>query len=119
MKELKKDIEKIISKENTSTAEIAQLLGVDEKLIIGIIDESAVLSDDEVEELSSILKQKTKGSRKLNKILDLIFRFATTVMALVVVLLCINGYSNTNVMVALLAIGLACISITSLPKIEK
>ena len=119
MKELKKDIEKIISKENSSSADIALLLGVEEKLIEGILDESAVLSDDEIVKLSSMLKQKTKGSRKLNKILDLIFRFATTVMALVVVLLSINGYSNTNVMVTLLAVGLACISITSLPKIEK
>ena len=119
MEDLIKDIDKLKSKDNMSNSDIAELLKLDVKVIEAILDGSSNLSIEELADIHVSLKQKTKKDKKLNKILDLIFRFATTVMALVVVLLSINGYSNTSVMVALLAVGLACISITSLPKIEK
>ena len=65
-------------------------------------------------------KQKSKfNSRKLVKLLDLIFRLVAMMMALSVLLLCINGNVETNTLIVLLSIGVVCSSLTILPRIEK
>lgn len=76
---------------------------------------------DKASDIKQIIKSKSEGKNKklAIKMLDLMFRFAAMVMALVTLLLCINENIDTKVLVVLLSIGLVCSSMTILPKIEK
>lgn len=118
MDELIKIIEKVKLKKNLTDTDIAQILNISEDKVVEILSGKVVIDDGEVDGYIDLLKQQLK-CRKFTKVLDLIFRFSSTVLALVVLLLAINGYSNTSAMIALLAVGLACTTITNLPKIDK
>lgn len=119
MEEIKTVIQNYKNKKSLSDEECAKELGLDVKTLKGIENDQAELSQQEIDRLQGIMEGKKKTSRKIVKILDLFFRFGTTIMALVVLLLCINGYEATNTLIALLSLGLVCSSMTTLPKIEK
>ena len=98
----------------------AESLDVTVDILQKIEKNTVKLEKTEIERLNTILDAKLKSkAKKAVKILDLIFRLVSTIMPLVVMLLCINGYSHVEDMVLLLAIGVACSSITILPRIEK
>jgi len=85
-----------------------------------IISNEIQLEDSEIDRILNIIKEKKKFTgRKVIRILDLLFRCGAAVMALVVLLLCINGYNETHTLIALLSISVVSSSMTLLPKIEK
>lgn len=118
MEELQKEFIAYREKNNLTIEDCAKKLNLTEKTAKAIEDGTAHLNSDEITRLLELIKPK-RGGKRLVKILDLIFRFSATVMGLVVLLLCINGYSNTTTLIALLSIGLACSAFTMLPKIDK
>ena len=119
MENIKIAIQNYKNKKSISDEECAKELGLDIKILQDIENDNVELSQQEIERLHGIIEGKKKISRRIIKILDLFFRFGTTIMALVVLLLCINGYEAPNTLIALLSIGLVCSSMTTLPKIEK
>ena len=58
-------------------------------------------------------------SKRVIKIMDLVFRCGAMIMALVTMLLCINENIRPQTLISLLSVGLVCSSLTMLPKIEK
>jgi len=58
-------------------------------------------------------------SKRVIRIMDLIFRCVPMIMALVTMLLCINENIRPQTLIVLLSIGFVCSSLTMLPKIEK
>lgn len=119
MEELRKELIDYREKNKLDTKACADFLHITEKELKAIEDGSLVLPGDEVTKLREKIRPKTKGSRRGVRILDLVFRFGATIMALTVLLLCINGYAETQTLIALLSIGVMCSAFTMLPKIEK
>lgn len=120
MEELKKGIIKYREKNSLNIDECAKVLGISEETLQAIENGTEyTLVDSDVARIKSLVEPKPSKGKRLIKALDLFFRFCAMVMSLVVVLLCINGYSDSNTMIALLAVGIACSSMTILPKIEK
>lgn len=66
-----------------------------------------------------ILEMIEKKGKRPNRVLELIFKFGATIMALVTLLLGINGSVTPNTLIVLLSIGVLCLSIQNLPKIDK
>lgn len=66
-----------------------------------------------------IMELMDRRKRRPTRILELLFKFGATIMALLVLLLAIDGKAKTNTMFVLLSIGLLCLSIQNLPKIDK
>lgn len=119
MKELKVAIKEFIEKNNLSLSEASAKLGINEEKLKIIDTEEFVLDEDEIKRVSEIIEQKPSLGKKIAKILDLLFRMGACIMALVALLLCINGIGDYKVLIVLLSIGLVCSSIISLPKINK
>jgi transcriptional regulator with XRE-family HTH domain len=122
MEDLRKAIIEYKEKNKVSDKELAEKLSLTTTKLKSIEEGKTNLSKEEIDALINILNQKTSNntsSKKAVRILDLIFRFMATIMSLVVVILSIYNFSNTKTLIALLAIGVACLSITTLPKIEK
>ena len=63
--------------------------------------------------------KKSFNGKRLIKILDLIFRLGSTVMAIATLLLCINGIGTQETLIAMLSVGLILTTFTLLPKVEK
>lgn len=66
-----------------------------------------------------IMEMMDRRKRRPTRILELIFKFGATIMALTVLLLAIDGKTKPTTMFVLLSIGLLCLSIQNLPKIDK
>lgn len=66
-----------------------------------------------------ILDGMEKKRKRPNGVLELVFKFGATIMALVTLLLGINGSVSPNTLIVLLSIGVLCLSIQNLPKIDK
>ncbi|MGN0961707.1 MAG: helix-turn-helix domain-containing protein [Christensenellales bacterium] len=118
MEELRKDLIKYREKNSYSLEECAKQLKLDANQLKDIEEGKITLSGDEITRISELIKPHKSGKRMV-RILDLIFRLGSTIMALVVLLLCINGYSETQTLIALLSVGVVCSAFTILPKIEK
>ena len=119
MKELNEKI-KIYKEKNLLTDEkCAENLSISLETLIDIQNNAIQLDKDEQERILAIVNIKPKTGRRIVKILDLLFRLISTIMPLVVILLCVNHYQDMRVMIVLLAIGFTCSSMTILPKIEK
>lgn len=103
---------------NLTDDDCARKLGVDIKIIKNLTTEAKTLEKAEKERIIALIDGKQKN-KKISKILDLVFRFVAMVMALTVLLLCINENVDTRSLIVLLAIGLVCSSMTILPKIDK
>ena len=119
MEDLGKELISYREGNSYSIEECAQQLNITPDMLLQIEEGKASLSSDEIARIKEIIKPKSRTGRRIVKILDLMFRFCATIMALVVLLLCINGYSETNTLIALLSIGVMCSSFTMLPKIDK
>lgn len=119
MNELRKDIINFRDKKSLSVEDCAKYLSIDVDTLLAIENGTINLSEEEIEKINEIIKPKNRNSRRIIKILDLIFRFSAMVMGLVVLLLCINGYTETQTLIAMLSIGVVCSALTMLPKIEK
>lgn len=119
MEELSKELKEFRQKNELSVKDCAEKLHLTEKEISSIEDGSISLTGDEITRIRSKIIPKARGEKRVVRILDLIFRFGSTIMALTVLLLCINGYSETQTLIALLSIGVGCSAFTMLPKIEK
>lgn len=119
MEELRKELIAYREKNGLDTKSCADLLHITVKKLESIEDGSATLSGDEMTKLREKIRPKEKRGKRGVRILDLIFRFGATIMALTVLLLCINGYTETQTLIALLSIGVICSAVTMLPKIEK
>lgn len=97
----------------------AKKLGLDIEVISQMENSEEVqFSAEEIARINDIIDGKSK-SRKIIKSLDLIFRLAAMIMALVTLMLCINENVDSKVLIVLLSVGLVCSSMTILPKIEK
>ena len=115
-----KEIKEYREENSLTIEECAKKLQLSTEQLENIENEQLELDDQEVQRIRKIIENKSKSTgRRIRKILDLLFRFGATIMALVVLLLCINGYAETNTLIALLSIGVVCSSLTILPKIEK
>ena len=120
MEEIKVAIKSFQEKKTLSDEECAKELGITLETLRDIQNDKHTLSQEELERINSVIcDTRKKTSRRIIKILDLFFRLGTTIMALVVLLLCINGYEGYNTLIALLSIGVVCSSMTTLPRIEK
>ena len=119
MNKFEEIIKEYRTKNSLSIKDCAEKLEISEELLKQIESGESNLSDAEQKNILSKIEQKPKTSKRIIGLLDFIFRFCSTVMALVVLLLCINGYGDTNTLIALLSIGVVCSSLTILPKIEK
>ena len=103
-----------------SAIEIANKLNISEEDVISIENGTKELSKEEQESILDTLGIKFKfTSKRVIKIMDLLFRCGAMIMALVTLLLCVYGNITPNTLIALLSIGLVCSSLTMLPKIEK
>lgn len=74
------------------------------------------LSEKFQREILDIIDKRVK---RPNRVLELIFKFGATIMALVTLLLGINGSVSPNTLIVMLSIGVLCLSIQNLPKIDK
>ena len=120
MEDLKKEIIDYRTKNSYSIDECAKKLKIDVDTLTAIENGTAKLSNEEKTRLKELVSQpKPKSGKRIVKILDLIFRFGATIMGLVVLLLCINGYSETQTLIALLSVGVVCSAFIMLPKIDK
>lgn len=120
MEELNKNLRLYKDKTKATNEECASLLNITTEQVIAIENNTAQFDEAEYKRILAILQSKTKTmGKRIVKILELIFRFVATVMPLVALLLCINGYSNNRVLIILLAIGVIASSITMLPRNEK
>lgn len=108
-------------KENNSFSqeECAKNLNVTVAKLKKILDGTTKLTSDEITRIHEIVKPKHKKGKKIAKILDLMFKLGATIMSLVVLLLCINGYTDVQTLIALLSIGVVCSSVSILPRIDK
>lgn len=118
MEELRKELIEYREKNGLDEKKCAELLRISEEELRAIEAGSASLSGDEETRIREKIRPRAKGKRGV-RILDLIFRFGATIMALTVLLLCINGYTETQTLIALLSIGVICSAVTMLPKIDK
>lgn len=118
MEDLKKELQQYMERNTCTLEDCAKKLNLDISILQGVIDGTAKLTSDEITKISESMRVK-KGGKRLVKILDLLFRFGATIMGLVVLLLCINGYSELHTLIALLSIGVVCSAFTMLPKIDK
>ncbi len=85
-----------------------------------IENNETIISKDEQKIICEKLDIKKKfNSKRLIKILDLIFRLGANVMAVATLLLCINGIGTQETMIAMLSVGLILTTFTILPKVDK
>ena len=120
MKNLIKEIKAYKENNSLQNEECAKLFQISPQDLVEIESGNVKLDESEIKRLHCLMQEKAKNTgRRVRKILDLFFRFGASIMALVVLLLCINGYAETNTLIALLSIGVVCSSLTILPKIEK
>ena len=119
MNKFEETIKQYREKNSLSISECAERLDISEDLLNDIENSKSNLSEMEQKQILEKINQKNKTSKRIIGLLDFIFRFGSTVMALVVLLLCINGYNEANTLIALLSVGVVCSSLTMLPKIEK
>ena len=120
MEEIKKNLLLYKEKNKATDDDCAKLLGLTVKQIIAIEKSTADFDEAEQKRVLAILQSKNKSTgKKIVKILDLLFRFISMIMPLVTLLLCINGYSNNKVMIALMSIGAVATSMIILPRNEK
>ena len=120
MEEIKKYL--IIYKEKTkaSNSDCGAILNLTIEQIEQIEAGNLELEESEKNRILAILQSKTRTTgKKVVKILDLFFRFVSTVMALVTLLLCINGYDNLKALITVLAISVVSSSMIMLPRNEK
>ena len=119
MKSIKEEIKEYMLKNNLSNEDCANILNIKVEDIENLDNEEFDFTEEEKTRIQAIIAPKISTGKKINKILDLIFRLGSCVMALVALLLCINGIADYKIVTALLSIGLVCSSLTMLPKIEK
>lgn len=119
MEDLRNELTTYLNKNNCTIEECAKKLNIELKKLQQIQSGEVTLPSDEITIIMSKLKPNVRNGKRAVRILDLLFRFGATIMGLVVLLLCINGYSETQTLIALLSIGLVCSAFTILPKIEK
>lgn len=120
MESLSQQVINYKNKNNLDNNQCAERLNITVDKLLEIENGTAELSKEEIDRITSIIGKK--GYFKtctFRKILDLLFRFGAAIMALVVLLLCINGIAETETLIVLLSIGVVCSSITNLPKIDK
>lgn len=120
MQELIKEIKEYKERNGLTDEKCAEILEISVEKLNDIKENKVNLEKSEVDKIFNIIQKKSKSkSSRVIKILDLIFRFIATIMPIVVLLLCINNYDNMKHLIVLLSIGVACTSMTILPKIEK
>lgn len=120
MKEFGEKIKKYREDNNISLQECAEKLEITEENLIEIESGTIEITKAEKKRITSVLGLKEGfNGKKAVKFLDLFFRFGSAVMALVTLLLCINGNVEEKILIVLLSIGVVCSSLTILPKIEK
>ena len=118
MKTFEKELKEYIEINKLTHEECAKNIGIDKKLLENIDSQPIDISNEEKQRILNIINPLPTG-KKINRILDLIFRFGACIMALVTLLLCINGDVDYKILIVLLSIGLVCSTITGLPKIDK
>lgn len=116
MNEFVKRILEYKNENKFSTEDCAYKLGITVEEMKEIENEKTSLSEKTQME---ILETIEKRRRRPNRILELVFKFGATIMALVTLLLSINGTISSNTLIVLLSIGVLCLSIQNLPKIDK
>lgn len=120
MKQLVEAIKAFKTKNSYNDSLCASKLGLTEEVLKGVLDGSIKLGTDECDRINEIIEGKSKfNSKKFIKLLDLIFRLVAMVMAVTVLMLCINGVAETETLIVLLSVGVVCSSLTILPRIEK
>lgn len=120
MEDIKKNLKIYKDKNKVTDEECATLLGLNVEQIKNIENSSCELNETEQKRVLEILLSKNKSTgKKIVKILELFFRFVAMIMPLVTLLLCINGYSNLKVLIALVSIGAVATSMIMLPRNEK
>ena len=118
MNKITENILEYMSKNNLTIDECAAKLGLTEEQVKLLEEKQNLnLTKDDESRINKIIGKIT--SKRVIRIMDLIFRFVAMVMALVTLLLCINENIDTKVLVVLISIGLVCNSMTILPKIDK
>ena len=119
MAEIAEKILKYKDEKGYDSGKCAKKLGLDIEVINKIGNaEEVEFTSEEITRINDTINGKAK-SKKIIKSLDLIFRLAAMIMALVTLMLCINENVDSKVLIVLLSIGLVCSSMTILPKIEK
>lgn len=116
MKDFIKTILEYKEKNKLSSEECAEKLGITLKQMKEIEEGKTSIEEKKQEEILSKLGSPWKG---VTKVLDLFFKFGSTIMALVALLLSINDNIKPNTLIILLSIGLLFSAIQHLPKIDK
>jgi len=111
-------LKKYRENDKLSLSDLAEKLEMEVSELEDIENGNKILNDEEQNKILEKLDIKFT-TKKILKMMDLIFRLSSMIMALVTLLLCIKGGIDTEVLVSLLSIGLVCSSLTMLPKIEK
>lgn len=120
MKNFGEFLKKNREQNNVSSSEYAKKLDMQISDYERIESGETILNKYEQKDLCEKLGIKKKfNSKKLVKILDLVFRLGAAVMAIATLLLCINGIGSQEALIAMLSVGLILTTFTILPKVEK
>ena len=119
MEDLIKNLNSYKDKEGMSVGELAKKISITEDKLNKILEGNENLEESEITRINEIIKVNKNINRKIVKILDLVFRLCAFIMPLVVIILSIYHFNNLKIMITLLSVGVACLAMTTLPKIEK
>ena len=120
MDNLSENIKEYLEKNNISLDEFAKDVKIDKEKLENLMLDKYKPTNDEVENINKALSsEKMSKGKIIVKSIELVLKFGACIMALVTLLLCIMGNVATEILVALLSVGVVCATIPSLPKIEK
>lgn len=120
MEELKNLISLYKEKNSISDDDLAKHLSVSKDVLNDIELGKSDINDSEIARLKSLLQNKPEKTKsQVSRMLDLIFRLVATIMPLVVIILSIYKFGSLSTLISLLAVGVACLSMTTLPKKDR
>ncbi len=116
MKDFIKTVLEYKEKNKLSSEECAEKLGITLEQMKEIEEGKTTIAEKQQEEIINKIDSNWKS---VTKVLDLIFKFGATIMAIVTLLLSVNDNIKPNTLIILLSLGLLFSSIQHLPKIDK
>lgn len=116
MKDFIKTVLEYKEKNKLSSKECAEKLGITLEQMAEI-EEGKTTIDEKQQE--SIIDKIDNGWKSVTKVLDLLFKFGSVILAIVTLLLSVNDNIKSNTLIILLSLGLLFSAIQHLPKIDK
>ena len=116
MKDFIKTVLEYKEKNKLSSKECAEKLGITLEQMAEI-EEGKTTIDEKQQE--AIIDKIDNGWKSVTKVLDLLFKFGSVILAIVTLLLSVNDNIKSNTLIILLSLGLLFSAIQHLPKIDK